>query len=104
MQRRRYEILLPLKFNDGRTIPEEAYYETRDELVARFGAVSWVPDPLKGIWLHEGVKYEDSTIRIIVDVEELAESRTFFAEWKPILMERFEQLEIYIISYPIERV
>ena len=30
------------------------------------------------------------------------ENRQFFAEFKLILRDRFQQIEIYIVSYPIE--
>ncbi len=103
MQRRRYEILLPLQFNDGRTVPEELFNETRKELLAHFGGLSWTPHPIQGMWKHEETTYEDATIRIVIDVEDLPEHRQFFVDFKPVLMERFAQLEIYLVSFPIER-
>jgi hypothetical protein len=36
----RYEILLPLFYNDGRSIEAEKFTETDQELVAQFGATS----------------------------------------------------------------
>ncbi len=36
----RYEILLPLFYNDGRRIEEEKFTETDKELVAQFSATS----------------------------------------------------------------
>ena len=37
---RRYEILLPRRFNDGRPVPKALLAETLLELENRFGAVS----------------------------------------------------------------
>jgi hypothetical protein len=37
---RRYEILLPSQFNDGRPVPEDLTAETLLELEQKFGAVS----------------------------------------------------------------
>ena len=37
---RRFEILLPLRFNDGRAVPEDLLAGTLLELESRFGAVS----------------------------------------------------------------
>ena len=37
---RRYEILLPLRFNDGRRVPEVLVGETLVELRRQFGAVT----------------------------------------------------------------
>lgn len=35
--RRRYEILVPLQFNDGRPVPESLLWQTVEELEAQFG-------------------------------------------------------------------
>jgi hypothetical protein len=48
--RRRYEILLPLQFNDGGSVPEAVLWQTVDELESRFGAVSWDSQVVRGIW------------------------------------------------------
>lgn len=104
MLKRRYEILLPLKFNDGQKIPDELLKETWSELIERFDGLSWTPQPIQGVWSHEGVLHEDATIKLAVDVEDLPEHRQFFVEYKPVLMQRFQQLEVYIVSYPIERI
>jgi hypothetical protein len=37
-----------------------------------------------------------------VDVDDLPETRQFFVEWKPVLRERFKQIEIYITSIPVD--
>jgi len=36
----RYEILLPLKYNDGTPVEPEKFQQTRRELVERFGALT----------------------------------------------------------------
>jgi hypothetical protein len=45
---RRYEILLPLRFNDGQSVPDALISETLAELENHFGAISWEPHPLRG--------------------------------------------------------
>ena len=72
---RRYEVLLPLKFNDGRPVPDELISETLLEL---------------------------ETSRLFVDVPDLPEHRQFFAELKGRLKSRFQQLEIWMTTYPID--
>ena len=52
MRRRRYEMLLPLRYNDGRPIDEELFEQTREELVAQFGGVCFQPSVLRGVWVH----------------------------------------------------
>ena len=48
---RRFEVLLPVRFNDGRDIPEELLGEAVNEIVSQFGAVHrnlFPPDSLGG--------------------------------------------------------
>jgi hypothetical protein len=68
--RRRYEILLPLQFNDGRAVPEALLWETVEELESRFGAVSWDSQVVRGIWEHEGTVYRDNNTRLVLDVKD----------------------------------
>jgi hypothetical protein len=102
MQKRRYEMLLPLKYNDGRPIEHEKIYQTREELIARFDAISFLPGLVQGIWLHEGTRYEDDLLRVMIDVDDIPENYEFFVNFKVALCERFQQVEIYIASYPVD--
>jgi hypothetical protein len=102
MLRRRYEILLPLQHNDGRPVSDVKFDQTREELLARFEGLSWTLHPVQGAWVHAGIRYEDVSTRIMVDVDDTPENRQFFVDFKPVLRERFEQIEIYIFSYPID--
>jgi hypothetical protein len=104
MPRRRYEILLPLTHNDGRPVSGELFEQTREEIVAQCGGLTFSPTPLTGTWEHEGVRYKDESVLLLVDVEETPEMHEFFVRLKATLMARFQQLEIYMVSYPIERI
>lgn len=57
---RRYEVMLPLRFNDGREIPREWFAEAFTEMVERFGAGSYETQVVEGRWLHR-----DSIIAMI---------------------------------------
>ena len=50
---RRFEILLPLRFNDGRAVPDEVIAGLLLQLERRFGAVSAESQPIQGRWRHE---------------------------------------------------
>lgn len=50
---RRFEILLPLRFNDGRPIPDDLVGATLIELRQRFGAVSCETQMIRGLRQHE---------------------------------------------------
>lgn len=102
MLKRRYEILLPLWHNDGRPVSDEKLNQTREELLMRFEGVSFTLDPIQGAWLHEGHRYEDFAAKVVVDVDDMPENRQFFIDYKSKLLERFEQIDMYIVSYPVE--
>lgn len=99
---RRFEVLLPLRFKDGRPIPDELVGETLLELRRRFGAVSSESQAIRGLWQHEGQEYRDELTRVFVDVPDTPESLQFFREFKERLKARFQQLEIWITSHPVD--
>jgi hypothetical protein len=99
---RRYEILLPLRFNDGQPVPWELVGETLLELRRRFSAVSWETQTIRGMWEHEGTEFQDDLVRVFVDVPDLPEHRQFFADLKGHLKSRFQQLDIWMTTYPID--
>ncbi|HXE52970.1 MAG TPA: hypothetical protein VN541_08150 [Tepidisphaeraceae bacterium] len=99
---RRFEILLPLRFNDGRPVPEELIGDTLLELRQRFGAVSAETQTIRGLWEHQEQVYRDELVRVFVDVQDGPEIREFFAQFKEQLKVRFEQIDIWMTTYPIE--
>jgi hypothetical protein len=86
---RRYEFLLPRRFNDSQPVP-------------RFGAVSSELQGIRGQWRHEGQGYRDELIRVFVDVADTTEHREFFVAYKETLKARFRQLDIWMTTYLIE--
>ena len=99
---RRYEMLVPLRFNDGRPVPGELIADTLLELEQRFGAVSCETQSTRGYWRHEGESYRDELVRVYLDVPDSAENRDFFARFKEQLKSRFEQIEIWMTTYPLD--
>jgi hypothetical protein len=99
---RRFEILLPLQFNDGQPVPDELIGQTLVELRQQFGAVSSETQIIRGLWQHEGQTYGDELVRVFVDVPDVAESRQFFLGFKERLKARFRQIDIWMTTYPIE--
>jgi hypothetical protein len=98
----RFEILLPLQFNDGRAVPRTLLAETSIEIQRRFGGVSWESQVIEGIWSQGGAEYHDRLTRIFVDAPDSLENRQFFIDLKARLKVRFEQLDIWLTIHPIE--
>jgi hypothetical protein len=99
---RRFEILLPLRFNDGKPVPDDLIADTLNELEQRFGAVSSESQVIRGIWHSQGQIFRDESARVFVDVSDLPETRQFFVEFKERLKARFQQLDIWMTSYVID--
>jgi hypothetical protein len=95
-------IPLPLRFNDGRAVPDELIADTILELCEHFGAVSCETQTIRGIWTHEAAVYRDELIRVFVDTPDTARSKEFFVELKSRLKSRFDQLDIWMTTYPVE--
>jgi hypothetical protein len=99
---RRYEILLPLRFNDGQPVPEALVGDTLFDLRERFGAISSETQTIRGTWQHEGQIFRDDLVRVFVDVPDLPDNRQFFVEYKEHLKTRFQQLDIWMTTYALE--
>ena len=99
---RRYEILLPSQFNDGRPIPQDLIADTLHELEQEFGAVSCETQIILGLWRREGELYRDSLARVFVDAEDTSQNRRFFVRFKDRLKKRFQQKDIWLTTYPVE--
>jgi len=89
-------------FNDGTPVPEALLAETFAELRAQFGAASWETQVLRGVWEQEGAVYQDNLTRFFVDVPDVPEHRQFFKEFKQRLKQRFQQLDVWITSHPVD--
>ncbi len=99
---RRFEVLLPLQFNDGREIPSEWMAEAVLEVVDHFGAASYETQKVEGHWRSGGILYRDNLVRLIVDAPDSAKNRQWMRQFKTRWMERLEQLELWMVSYRIE--
>ena len=99
---RRFEVLLPLQFDDGRDVPPDWSAEAVLEIVDHFGAASHETQKVEGHWRHEGVVYRDNLVKIVVDVPDLAENRQWMEDYKNRWRVRLEQLELWMVSYLIE--
>jgi hypothetical protein len=99
---RRFEILLPTRFNDGQPVPDDLLADTILELRQQFGAVSSETQVIRGFWEQQGQSYRDELVRVFVDVADVPENRQFFQDFKERLKSRFQQLDIWMTTYSID--
>jgi hypothetical protein len=98
----RFEILLPLFYNDGRPIEKENFATTDEELVQQFGATSTDTIVVSGRWMYQSTIYHDKLIRVRIDTEDTPENTQAMRELKETLKARFDQLDIWISSHRID--
>ena len=99
---RRFEILLPLQFNDGREVPPEWLAEAVLEIVEKFDAASYETQKVEGHWRHQGVLYRDNLVKIVIDAPDEEASREWMRDYKARWKEKLEQLDLWLVSYIID--
>jgi hypothetical protein len=99
---RRFEVLLPLQFNDGRDVPSEWLAEAVLEIVDHFGAASYETQKVEGHWRYGGVLYRDNLVRVAVDMPDSAANRQWMRQFKDRWKARLEQLDLWMVSHRIE--
>jgi hypothetical protein len=99
---RRFEILLPLQFNDGSEIPSDLLAEAVLEVVDKFGAASYETQKVEGHWRFQGVLYRDNLTKIVIDIVDSAENHDWMREFKKRWKEKLDQLELWLVSYVID--
>jgi hypothetical protein len=99
---RRYEVLLPLQFNDGRDVPSEWLAQAILEIVDHYGAASYETQKVEGHWRHGGVIYRDNLVKVVVDVPDSAANRQWMRRFKAQWKSQLEQVELWMVSYRIE--
>ena len=72
------------------------------EIGDRFSAVSYETQLIEGRWQQAGVTYRDNLARIVVDMPDKKENRTWMKSFKQRWKQKLEQLEIWMVSYRID--
>ena len=98
---RRFEVLLPLQFNDGAEVPPDWLAEPVFEIVDRFGAATYETQKVEGHWRHAEVVYRDNLVKLVVDVPDTAANRRWMKSFKSRWKKRLRQLELWLVSFPI---
>ncbi len=96
---RRFEVLLPLQFNDGRDIPPEWLADAVLEIVGQFGAASYETQRIEGHWQHGVTVYRDNLVRLVIDVPDTLKNRNWMKAFKQRWKAKLDQLELWMVSY-----
>jgi hypothetical protein len=102
----RYEILLPIKFNDGSPVPEELFLDVCDELTKKFTGFRSSPpsSPAVGWWKDPktGMLYKDDILVYIVYT--IQDEDEFFEEYAKVLAVRFRQEKVWIERVEVRQI
>jgi hypothetical protein len=79
---RRYEVMLPLRFNDGHEVPGEWLAQAFSEIVEHFGAGSYETQIVQGRWRSGDDSFRDDLTRLVVDVPDTAANRAWIRSFK----------------------
>lgn len=99
VQVKKYDIYLPLRYNDGRQIEDGKFDQVDDVLYERFGGLTTAlrDFPLRGLWSGESEAYRDLiVIYTTIDFEPSESTTQFFEDYKETLKSQFQQEEILI--------
>jgi hypothetical protein len=97
----RFEILLPLKFNDGSAVPPELAARTVLELREKFGAPSRAKrKPFKAYGSTGARRIAGRTGPLVHRRCGPAGASPVFAEYKEVLKSRFQQIDIWMVTFP----
>lgn len=98
---RKYDIYLPLKYNNGESIESEKIVRVWDEL---FGGITVSPlsAPYQGRWKYGGVEYIDEIIKVEVVATNDRAAKKFLKEFKERLKESLQQIDILITTHGIQ--
>ncbi|PYS22480.1 MAG: hypothetical protein DMF72_13175 [Acidobacteria bacterium] len=99
---RRFEVLLPLQFNDGSDLPGQLLAEAVLEIVDHFGAVSYETQRVEGHWRHGGVIIRDNLAKLVIDVPDILSNRRWMKEYKERWRVRLEQVDLWMVSHIVE--
>jgi hypothetical protein len=98
---RRYEVLFPLQFNDGRDVPDDWLESAVLELVDRFGAASPETQPLAGHWRQQHHLFREKMVRVVVDIPDTPENRQWMCDFRARWQQRLVQIKLWMVSYEI---
>ena len=101
---RKYDVYLPLRYNNGKPVEPTKISNICDELAETFGAITVSPlsAPNQGRWKYGGVEYIDDIIKIEVVTTRDRQTKKFFIEFKERLKTSLRQIDILITTHGIQ--
>ncbi len=95
------QLLLPVRDNNNRPIPDSAYEEIKRELVIRYGGVTaFTRAPAEGVWAaSSGARQEEDVVIVEVMTPDL--DTAWWGRFRKQLEKALGQEEIVVRAFPI---
>ena len=108
----RVEILIPTHYNADKTTGEIKPIETRkhrlvkNQIIEKFGGISIHPLTINGTWINPDTneRHFDQCYKYEVCINELENMDEYLEKWKGELKKLFEQYEIFMTYYPLQKI
>ncbi|MES2597725.1 MAG: hypothetical protein V4662_20435 [Verrucomicrobiota bacterium] len=95
------QILLPMFDSEGEMLPPDLHEQVKVKLTQEFGGVTaYVHAPAEGRWKQDGREIDDDMAMYEVVTETL--DTEWWAQYRTILMGRFQQKDILIRALPTQ--
>ena len=99
---REYDLYLPLRYNDGRSVEAETIGRLKQRLHDRFGGLTFFPQHNEGTWQIDKVTFRDEIVIVRILAEETRPAREFFLQLKEELKRELNQEEVLIVERKVE--
>jgi hypothetical protein len=93
-----YDVYIPLKYNDGASVESTVLQDIQQVLVARFGGLTFFPQPNQGFWTMGYVTYRDEIVIYRIVTKNGRSARHFLGRLKEKLKRTLKQEEIFIVE------
>ncbi len=102
MKLKRFEILLPLSYNDGRPIERVKFTLTNRGFLEKFGGLTTDSVEIQGAWKYGTAVLHDRLVRLTIDSDRPRQALLFLRRYKDVLKTRFDQIDIWITAHDVE--
>ncbi len=95
------QILLPLTDSQGEPWPSELHEQVKIKFTQEFGGMTaYVYSPAEGRWKDGGAQVEEDMVMYEVVTESL--DTEWWAQYRTVLMSRFQQQDLMIRALPMQ--
>jgi inorganic pyrophosphatase len=97
-----YDIFVPLRYNDGRPIEARKFQQLQEQLLRRFGGLTYFPQANQGYWKLGDVTYRDEIVIYRVLAANSRGAKAFLRKLKEQLKAELVQEEILIVERDVD--